>query len=540
MPENELRGVPASRGRVTGPVFRFAVPRTASATQPRRYPLPEDLGVEAARIPAAADLVGARLRDEALLRSGDQGELAAVMAADPSLLEAAQDLVHEQSLPAGRAVWDAVERFATALRDSGGPLSGRAEELYEARDRIIAELDGARNTSVTDPDQPSVLVATELSAEQLAAFDPATVLGVVTETGGALDAVAVAARDRGIPAVLGCKGVSASTASHLYVDADSGLVSPSEPSVETTDRESAPTWSGRGTTHDGFRIPLLADLGSPEDAGAATEARAEGIGLFRSEWCYLATEAEPNAHEQAELYRSVLDVFHGKHVVVRTLDAASDRPLTLEIPAAEPNPALGRRGIRASEANPKLFDAQLSAIAAVTGIAVAPMINTTAQAEWFRTRARAAGVRSAGILFDTPGAALLAETLLAHADFGCIDTDELTQYTMAADRELETVARWADPWQPAVLRLFAEAIRAGHRAGKPVGACGTATADPWLACVLTGLGAADLTMPPEALRAVGGELSRHSLERCRAATHAALAAGDAVHARAAARAELDG
>lgn len=540
MPENELRGVPASRGRVTGPVFRFSVPPPAAPTQPRRYPRPEDLGVEAGRIRPAADLVAARLRDETQLGRGDQGELAAVMAADPSLLKAAEELVHEQSLPAGRAVWDAVARFADALTDSGGPLAEQAGQLHQARDRIISELDGAPPATLPAPDEPSIFVARELDADQLAELDPVTVLGVVTEYGGPLDPLALVVRDRAIPAVLGCRGVTELSASHLHVDADSGLVRPSEPEVATTESAPNPIWSGRGTTQDGFRIPLLADLSGPEDVDAATEGRAEGIGLFRSECCYLAAETEPTADEQAELYRSVLHVFHGKHGAIRTLDAASDRPLTLEVPTAEPNPALGRRGIRASQEAPEQLDEQLSAIAAVTGIAVAPMVNTTAQAEWFVGRARAAGIHRAGLLFDTPGAALLADELLAQADFGCIDTDQLTQYTMAADRELGSVAEWADPWQPAVLRLFGSALRAGHRAGKGVGACGAATADPWLACVLTGLGVAELCVPPAALRAVGAELARHPLQRCRVAAHAALAAQDAVHARAAARTELDG
>jgi phosphotransferase system enzyme I (PtsI) len=245
--------------------------------------------------------------------------------------------------------------------------------------------------------------------------------------------------------------------------------------------------------------------------------------------------------EQADLYEEVLRAFAGRKVVVRTLDAGSDKPLAFTGATDEPNPALGVRGLRLAYADPGILDRQLEAIAQAaerTGEqpwVMAPMVATVADARFFAERARSHGL-VAGVMVEIPAVALLADRVLEQVDFLSIGTNDLTQYTMAADRLSPELAALTDPWQPAHLALVAQVARAGRAAGKPVGVCGEAAADPLLACVLVGLGITSLSAATAALPAVGARLAAVSLDQCRAAATAALAAEDPATAREAARA----
>jgi phosphotransferase system enzyme I (PtsI) len=232
--------------------------------------------------------------------------------------------------------------------------------------------------------------------------------------------------------------------------------------------------------------------------------------------------------------------------VIRTLDAGSDKPLKFvghPSDTAEANPALGVRGIRIAEGNPGLLDRQLQAIAAAaarTGSqpwVMAPMIATVDEADRFAARARSHGL-TPGVMIEVPAAALLAERILEHVDFLSIGTNDLAQYTMAADRMSADLATLTDPWQPAVLALVATAARAGAMAGKPVGVCGEAAADPLLACVLTGIGVTSLSAAAAAIPGVGAKLAQVTLQQCHDAADAVLASASAADARAAALAAL--
>ena len=244
--------------------------------------------------------------------------------------------------------------------------------------------------------------------------------------------------------------------------------------------------------------------------------------------------------EQAQIYAEVLEAFAGHKVVVRTLDAGSDKPLKFAGHPDEANPALGVRGIRIAAGNPGILERQLEAIAAAaqrTGNApwvMAPMIATVEEAKNFAERVRAYGL-TPGVMIEVPAAALLADRILQHVDFLSIGTNDLAQYTMAADRMSADLALLTDPWQPAVLELVAMAATAGAKVGKPVGVCGEAAADPLLACVLTGLGVTSLSAAAAALRAVGGKLATVTMQQCRDAADAVLGTDSAAQARAAAR-----
>jgi len=225
--------------------------------------------------------------------------------------------------------------------------------------------------------------------------------------------------------------------------------------------------------------------------------------------------------------------------VVRTLDAGADKPLPFLQQEAEPNPALGVRGLRISWKRPDVLSSQLEAIAeaaratAAEVWVMAPMVATAAEAAAFAAAARAAGLPTPGAMVEIPAAALRAGALLAEVDFLSIGTNDLSQYTFAADRQVGAVAELLDPWQPALLQLIAACANAGTAAGKPVGVCGEAAADPGLAVVLTGLGITSLSMAARSIPAVREALAARTLADCRAAARAALAAPDAAAARAA-------
>ena len=302
-------------------------------------------------------------------------------------------------------------------------------------------------------------------------------------------------------------------------------------------------WAGPGATADGHPVAILANVQDGSAARAARETPAEGVGLFRTELCFLNRDTEPTVEEQAAIYGEVLDAFAGCKVVIRTLDAGSDKPLKFVGHPDEANPALGVRGIRIEALHPEVLERQLDAIALAaerTGAApwvMAPMIATPDEAKRFADRARERRLVP-GVMIEVPAAALLAEHILDHVEFLSIGTNDLAQYTMAADRMSAELATLTDPWQPGVLALVAQTARAGAGRGKPVGVCGEAAADPLLACVLVGLGITSLSAAAAAVTGVGAKLASVTLQQCRDAAAAVLTTASAADARAAALAVL--
>ncbi|MDQ0378251.1 phosphoenolpyruvate--protein phosphotransferase [Amycolatopsis thermophila] len=542
MSETRLSGVPVSPGRASGPVVAVAEPAAAPASTPA----PTDPPAEAARIAPAAQAVVERLEALAGGATGDAATIlqtTAAMAGDPALISEAERLVTAEGKPAPRAVYEAANGFAKALAAAGGYMAERVRDIEDIRDRVIAELQGVAPPGVPDLSGPSVLVARDLAPADTAGLDPEQVLALVTEEGGPTSHTAILARSLGIPAVVAVRGVLALNARALLVDGDTGtveVVDAGAPVVAAV-REGAAEWNGVGATADDHRVKVLGNVGSPSDAKAAAEAGAEGVGLFRTEFSYLDAPSEPSVGEQRAAYTAVLEPFAGKPVIVRTLDAGADKPLVFLSPQAEPNPALGVRGLRVAVDRPDVLERQLEAIAGAaedSGAEVsvmAPMVATAEEAAWFAERVRAAGIARAGVMIEIPAAALAAEEILAAVDFVSLGTNDLAQYTFAADRQLGAVASLNDPWQPALLRLIALVGSAAAKTGKPAGVCGEAAGDPLLARVLTGLGMTSLSMNAAAVRAVGASLATVTLAECEAVAQAALAAPDPTAARAAAR-----
>jgi phosphoenolpyruvate-protein phosphotransferase (PTS system enzyme I) len=344
--------------------------------------------------------------------------------------------------------------------------------------------------------------------------------------------------------------ITAGTA--LLVDGTTGTIDAASDPDEAqrlveSDREqraALATWTGPGETADGTRVKILANVADGESARGASDGPVEGVGLFRTELCFLNRTEEPSAEEQGRIYSEVLAPFKGRYVVVRTLDAGSDKPVAFATHEGEENPALGVRGLRLSFDNPGLLVRQLDGIAAAaeaTGTetwVMAPMVATVAEAKEFAAAVRQRGLKP-GVMVEVPSAALLAHRMLEVVDFLSIGTNDLTQYTMAADRMATDLAHLTDAWQPAVLQLIAITAEAGKQAGKPVGVCGEAAADPLLACVLVGMGITSLSMASAAVRPVGARLAAASMDHLEDAAEAALAASDPMAAREAVRTVLD-
>ncbi|HLS00456.1 MAG TPA: putative PEP-binding protein, partial [Beutenbergiaceae bacterium] len=299
--------------------------------------------------------------------------------------------------------------------------------------------------------------------------------------------------------------------------------------------EEAARWRGHGATSDGVQVDLLANVQDGEGAREAAQGVAVGVGLFRTELAFLNAPTEPSIDQQASTYREVIDSFNGHRVVVRTLDAGSDKPMPFLHYEGEDNPALGVRGLRVACASPEILDRQLEAIAQASchtspPWVMAPMVSTRAEARFFAEKVRAHGLVP-GVMVEVPAAALRCREILEEVDFLSIGTNDLSQYTMAADRLSPDLASLCDPWQPAVLELVRMIAQAGAQASKPVGVCGEAAADPLLAIVLVGLGVGSLSAAPQALPAVGAALSKVDFATCERAAHEALTASDGAQAR---------
>ncbi|MDY0114069.1 MAG: putative PEP-binding protein, partial [Corynebacterium sp.] len=403
-------------------------------------------------------------------------------------------------------------------------------------------------------DAPSILLADDLSPADTATLDPDLFVAMVTALGGPTSHTAIIARQLGVPCVVAAGAGLRDIASGAMtlVDGASGTVTVDpDPEVAAAAVAEAArmadkiaAWEAPGRTADGDRVQLLANVGDGNAARIAAQGAAEGIGLFRTELCFLSAATEPTVENQADIYATVLKAFPKQKIVLRTLDAGSDKPLAFANLEHEDNPALGVRGLRISRSNSGLMERQLDAIA-LAGVkagrdpeaptwVMAPMVATLEEAEWFAGLCRERGL-TPGAMIEIPAAALMSHDLMKVLDFVSIGTNDLTQYAMAADRLSPHLAYLTDPWQPAVLRLIDMTCRSGRDSGTPVGVCGEAAADPLLACVLVGLGVNSLSAAATALSGVGAQLAEVTSEQCAAAARAALNASDADGARAAVR-----
>jgi phosphotransferase system enzyme I (PtsI) len=544
-----LQGVGVGRGVAVGPILRMPDPLPEPSTEKRTTEADAEFAGVTLALRTVADDLTAR-GEKAGGEAKDVLDAQALMAVDPTL---ADDV--EQRIAGGatgeRAVFEAFAAFQEMLVGMGGYMAERATDLGDVAQRVIAALRGVAAPGVPESDTPFVLVAPDLAPADTALLDLDKVLALITRDGGPTSHTAILARSKSIPAIVGVTGALELVDGTMVVaDAATGVVTvdPAADEIAAAEqriadrRAAAAAPLSDGALADGHVVPLLANLGSPDEAAGAVELGAEGVGLFRTEFLFLGSSTAPTVESQAASYTALLEAFPGKKVVVRALDAGADKPLTFLNDAHEENPALGLRGLRALRVKEDILRDQLTALAQAQAATtadlwvMAPMVSDAEETEYFVALGRELGLKTVGVMAEVPSLAVLADQVLRTADFVSIGTNDLTQYTLAADRMLGSVASYQDPWHPAVLRLVRALGEAGASAGKPVGICGEAAADPLLAVVLVGLGATTLSMTPAALADVRLELSNHTLEQAKALAAAAIDATTASGAREAAEA----
>lgn len=538
-----ITGVGIGRGVAVGPVIRMAAPLPEPSDAPRNPGV--SVETETDRAIKALNTVNADLNrraeeaangDEATKKAAPILQAIAMFASDPSLAESIKNLI-ANGKTAERAVLEGFGQVEEMFKAIGGYQAERAADLHDVGQRVIADLMGLPAPGVPQSDTPFVLVAEDLSPADTAALDLNKTLAIVTSQGGPTSHTAILARARGIVAVVSAQGADdIKDGQTVVVNAakNTVIVDPSEAEIAEAREAKATAAKAKelrgepGQTKDGHLIPLLANVGKPEDADPALEYGAEGVGLFRTEFLFLGNEEPPSVEEQTEAYAKLLSRFPGKKVVIRMLDAGADKPLPFLTPEDEPNPALGLRGLRTLRVHKKVLEDQLEAIARADAQTNAdlwvmvPMVADQWEADYFVKLGKSKGLKKVGVMAEVPSIALMADKVAQVADFVSIGTNDLTQYTLAADRTLGSVAHYQTAWHPAVLRAIKLIADAGNANGMPVGVCGEAAADPDLAVVLAGIGVNSLSMTPVALDDVRAQLASVTFEEAKAKAAAAL------------------
>ncbi|QDV35827.1 Phosphoenolpyruvate-protein phosphotransferase [Tautonia plasticadhaerens] len=565
-PMKILRGIAVSPGVAIGPVLvlaprgprlaRRAVPASAVEQERRRL----DRALESARLEAEA------AERDARSRLGPQyADILAAhvrMIADPTLRREAVTRIDRDRIAAEHAIFDVLDGYARRLERLGtAHLAARAADVRDIQRRILDQLTG-QPPSPSPADslvEPLLLLAEDLSPSEAAALDPSRVLGFATESGGRTSHTAIIAAALEIPAVVGLGRVldGARDCRSAIIDGDGGMVilDPDEPTLRRYRRhavERATRFAELSRlsdlpaeTADGSRIRLLGNIEFPAEVDACRERGADGIGLFRTEFFYLADDGPPGELEQAEAYAAVIRALPGKPVTIRTLDLGSDKSEPGRALHVEPNPALGLRSLRRSLRDPGPFRLQLRAIlraAAITGGDVRVMFPLVTTLDEFRqARATLRDVAAellaegtparadlpVGAMIEVPAAAIMSDLLAKEVDFFSIGTNDLTQYILAADRTNETVADLYTSADPAVLRLIDTVARAAEAAGIEVTVCGSIAGEPLYTMLLLGMGIQHLSTPPHQLPEVKRVIRAVQMDEARALAREALRRGSA-------------
>ncbi|PJM76366.1 phosphoenolpyruvate--protein phosphotransferase [Bifidobacterium simiarum] len=546
-----IRGVGASSGIAIGEI---AVRGDAGRAVERR--LIDDPTAEVARFRAARDAAVTqlgRLRDRVEDEFGDDKaslfDAHRMMLRDPGYTAGIEKLITSEGVNAEFAVDAVAERFAAmfaAMDDSY--MRARAADVRDVSRRVIDVLEGgsgdmAGGGGSHGDDGRHIILAEDLAPSETVRLDRSAVLGFVTAGGSANSHTAILARTMGLPAVIGI-GDAFDTADDGHVaviDGTSGMVviDPDEATLAEYRGRKAKyedhlrllrELKGRSTeTRDGRKIRLYANIGRPSDVTAALANDAEGIGLFRSEFLYLESEDWPTEEFQFEAYRQVARRMGDRPVIIRTLDIGADKRVGYFDLEHEDNPALGYRAIRICLTRPEIFRVQLRALlraSAYGNIAIMlPMITSVQEVRDAKriieeTKEELRGEHIGfnehirmGIMIETPASVIMADELAAEADFFSIGTNDLTQYTLACDRQNPNLGRFADPHSPAVLRMIRMAVEAAHRHGIWCGICGELGADPSLTDLFLEIGIDELSVPPAGILPLRGAIRSSTVIR---------------------------
>ncbi|MFD1895259.1 phosphoenolpyruvate--protein phosphotransferase [Ottowia beijingensis] len=567
-----IHGLPVARGIAIGRAVLVA-PSRVEVTH--YFIQPDEIKAEIERLRVARDAVVDELqRMQAEMPKDMPPELGAMLDVhlmllqDETLAYEIRRWIKERLYNAEWALISQLEVVVRQFDEMDDPyLRERKADLEQVVDRVLRHLKGAATPIAAPPprpprqqdlglddtlDVPLVLVAHDLSPADMLQFKKSVFAGFVTDVGGKTSHTAIVARSMDIPAVVGARSASQLVRQDdwVIIDGDAGvmIVDPSpiilaeygfkQRQGELERGRLARLKNTPAVTLDGQRIELLANIEQPSDTAAALGVGAVGVGLFRTEFLFMGREGDlPDEDEQYAAYRAAVEGMHGLPVTIRTVDVGADKPLDDRRPDTHLNPALGLRAIRWSLAEPAMFLTQLRAIlrAAAHGqvhllipmLAHAGEIRQTlelidkARAQ-LDERGRVYGSVSLGAMIEIPAAALSMRLFLRHFDFLSIGTNDLIQYTLAIDRADESVAHLYDQLHPAVLRLVADTIAAGARAGKAVSVCGEMAGDTSVTRLLLGLGLRSFSMHPSQVLAVKQEILRADAGKLQAWAQAVL------------------
>ena len=567
-----IHGLPVARGIALGRAVLVASSRVDVA---HYFIESEQIKSEVERLRVARDAVIEELqRLQATMPKDAPPELAAMLDVHLMLLEdesMAYEIRRWIKERLYNAEWALVSQLEVVVRQfdemEDEYLRERKADLEQVVERVLRHLKGAATPVAAPPpraprqqdlglddtqDVPLVLVAHDLSPADMLQFKKSVFAGFVTDVGGKTSHTAIVARSMDIPAVVGARSASQLVRQDdwVIIDGDAGviIVDPSPIILAEYGYKQRQGELERGrlarlkntpaVTLDGQRIELLANIEQPSDTAAALGVGAVGVGLFRTEFLFMGREGDlPDEDEQYAAYRAAVEGMHGLPVTIRTVDVGADKPLDDRRPDTHLNPALGLRAIRWSLSEPAMFLTQLRAIlrAAAHGrvhllipmLAHAGEIRQTlelidkARAQ-LDERGRVYGSVSLGAMIEIPAAALSMRLFLRHFDFLSIGTNDLIQYTLAIDRADESVAHLYDQLHPAVLRLVADTIAAGARAGKAVSVCGEMAGDTSVTRLLLGLGLRSFSMHPSQVLAVKQEILRADAGKLQAWAQAVL------------------
>jgi phosphocarrier protein FPr len=554
-----IPGLPAAPGLALGRVHLMRPTTVAVADVP--VPLVEGgAALDAAivetnqQLKALADDTGRRLGPAEAQIFAAQAEFLA----DTDLVTLACQLMVEGHGPAWS--WhEAVERTAASLAALGNPLlAARATDLRDVGRRVLARL--APETASAAPVLPEgacILVADDLTPSDTATLDTTRVIGLATARGGPTSHTAILARTLGLPAMVGGGAalLDLDAGAEVVLDGDAGrlwigpdatarasVAARLEEDRTRRDREAAER-SRPAETRDGRRIEIGANANTPDQVALALDLGAEGVGLMRTEFLFLERSASPSEDEQVAIYRAMAAALDGRPLIVRVLDIGGDKQVAhLDLPHEE-NPFLGVRGARLLLRRPDLMEPQLAALyrAAKAGARLSIMVPmVTSLAEVIAFRAACERIRAAldapavpvGIMVEVPAAAVMADLLAPHVDFFSIGTNDLTQYTLAIDRQHPDLAAEADALHPAVLRLVRRTVEGAATHGRWVGVCGGIAGDPFGAALLAGLGVDEVSMTPRDVPAVKARLRAETFSDLAALATRALACSSADEVRA--------
>lgn len=463
---------------------------------------------------------------------------------DPTLIERLRLLIFDQCLSAATA-WRTVidETVSTYQNLEDSYLQARGADVADVGRRVLVLLMGTAPVRL-DLSEPGILLANDLTPSQTAQLDPSKVLGICTIQGGATSHTGILARSLGIPAVVGVgvQLLSWENGTFIALDGETGQVwiqpddtqqrelQAKQDQLLATQQAARAAAQQPAITSDHHHIKLMANIYGIADAQTVVEAGADGVGLLRSEFLYLDRVSAPTEEEQLAIYQAIASLC--RPLIIRTLDIGGDKTLSyLNLPP-EANPFLGWRGIRLLLDCPDLLKTQLRAIlrasygnqikvmfpmiASVKEIRAAKQILATAQVELRQAGIPFDAAMAVGIMVEVPAAVTVADRLAAEVDFFSIGTNDLSQYVMAADRTNPRVAILADAFEPAVLRMIEQTVKAAHNASIWVGVCGELASSTLATPILLGLGVDELSMNPPAIPAVKAAISGLTMEKARA------------------------